>query len=183
MLNFVSSSQTFISKEVENPSSFNISIPPPDETHSTPACGVGETSAITASRVQTKKAKKRRREGIEPEKPTSTPLPIKSSDTESEDVAAYMTMEREKVRKQVAEKSKPVKGPGPRVQKQSEEKEMTRKERITAMENQKVLNGRIFDLDILTKFGMGNLFDVVSIQGWNHLFEPPVSYLYEPEVR
>ncbi|WMV43098.1 hypothetical protein MTR67_036483 [Solanum verrucosum] len=60
---------------------------------------------------------------------------------------------------------------------------MTREERITAMENQKVLNGRVFDPDILTKFGMGNLFDVVSIQGWNHLFESPVSYLHEPEVR
>ncbi|KAH0644959.1 hypothetical protein KY284_032843 [Solanum tuberosum] len=60
---------------------------------------------------------------------------------------------------------------------------MTREERIAAMENQKVLNGRVFDPDILTKFGMSNLFDVVSIQGWNHLFETPVPYLHEPEVR
>ncbi|KAG5621722.1 hypothetical protein H5410_006940 [Solanum commersonii] len=30
---------------------------------------------------------------------------------------------------------------------------------------------------------MSNLFYVVSIQGWNHLFEPPVPYLHEPEVR
>ncbi|KAG5581184.1 hypothetical protein H5410_051811 [Solanum commersonii] len=59
---------------------------------------------------------------------------------------------------------------------------MTREERIKAMENQKVLNGRVFDPDILTKFGMSNLFDVVSIQGWNHLFEPPVPYLHKPEV-
>ncbi|KAH0764666.1 hypothetical protein KY285_000537 [Solanum tuberosum] len=29
---------------------------------------------------------------------------------------------------------------------------------------------------------MSNLFDVVSIQGWNHIFEPPVPYLHEPEV-
>ncbi|KAG5590627.1 hypothetical protein H5410_041141 [Solanum commersonii] len=42
---------------------------------------------------------------------------------------------------------------------------MTREERITAMENQKVLNGRVFDPDTLTKFGKSNLFDVVSIQG------------------
>ncbi|KAG5572748.1 hypothetical protein H5410_062514 [Solanum commersonii] len=42
---------------------------------------------------------------------------------------------------------------------------MTREERITAMENQKVLNGRVFDPDILTKFGMSNIFYVVSIQG------------------
>ncbi|KAG5632170.1 hypothetical protein H5410_003887 [Solanum commersonii] len=60
---------------------------------------------------------------------------------------------------------------------------MTREERITAMENQKVLNGRVFNPDILTKFGMLNLFYVVSIQGWNHLFEPPIPYLHEPEVR
>ncbi|KAH0633297.1 hypothetical protein KY284_036083 [Solanum tuberosum] len=49
---------------------------------------------------------------------------------------------------------------------------MTREERITAMENQKVLNGKAFNPDILTKFGMGNLLDAISIQGWNHLFEP-----------
>ncbi|KAH0717139.1 hypothetical protein KY285_013170 [Solanum tuberosum] len=60
---------------------------------------------------------------------------------------------------------------------------MTREERITAMKNQKVLNGRVFDLDILTKFGMSNLFNAISIQGWNHLFEPLVPYLHEPEVR
>jgi len=51
------------------------------------------------------------------------------------------------------------------------------------MEKQKFLNGRVFDPDILTKFGMSNLSDDVSIQGWNHLFETPISYLHEPEVR
>ncbi|KAH0686209.1 hypothetical protein KY289_016976 [Solanum tuberosum] len=51
------------------------------------------------------------------------------------------------------------------------------------MEQQKVLNGRVFDPDILTQFGMGNLVDAVTIQGWNHLFEPPAPYLDNPEVR
>ncbi|KAH0644974.1 hypothetical protein KY284_032858 [Solanum tuberosum] len=51
------------------------------------------------------------------------------------------------------------------------------------MEQQKVLNGRVFDPDILTQFGMGNLVYAVTIQSWNHLFEPPVPYLHEPEVR
>ncbi|KAH0686189.1 hypothetical protein KY289_016952 [Solanum tuberosum] len=50
------------------------------------------------------------------------------------------------------------------------------------MEQQKVLNGRVFDPDIHTLFGMANLVDVVTIQGWNHLFEPPVPYLHEPEM-
>ncbi|KAH0665119.1 hypothetical protein KY285_026325 [Solanum tuberosum] len=39
---------------------------------------------------------------------------------------------------------------------------MTREERITTMENQKVLNGRVFDPDILTKFGISNLFDALA---------------------
>ncbi|KAG5604806.1 hypothetical protein H5410_026298, partial [Solanum commersonii] len=54
MSNSISSSQTLISQEVENPSSFNFSIPPPDETPSTPVCGVGETSAIAASEFKRK---------------------------------------------------------------------------------------------------------------------------------
>ncbi|KAG5609444.1 hypothetical protein H5410_020725 [Solanum commersonii] len=50
------------------------------------------------------------------------------------------------------------------------------------MEQQKVLNSWVFDPDILTTFGMDNLVDFVTIQGRNHLFEPPVPYLHEPEV-
>ncbi|KAG5581752.1 hypothetical protein H5410_052379, partial [Solanum commersonii] len=169
MSNSVSSFQTLISQEVENPSSFNFSIPPPNETPSTPVCGVGETgesttpltkfdhiakptksekerqrklkgklvlgSAIAASRVQIKRARKIGREGIEPEKPTSTPLPIRSSDkkptstplpirssdTKSEDVVAYV-------------------GPGPFDPSTVADLEMTREKWVTEMEKQKVLN-------------------------------------------
>jgi len=87
----------------------------------------------------------------------------------------------EKERKQSEEQ--PVKGPGPRVKNQIEEKKLTREERVEKIEQQRVLNGRVFDPDILTTFGMANLVDVVTIQGWNHLFEPPIPYLHEPEVR
>lgn len=59
---------------------------------------------------------------------------------------------------------------------------MTRDEWIEKMDHQKILNGRVFDTDILTKLGMETLFDVVFIQEWNHLFEPPAPYLHEPEV-
>ncbi|KAG5590628.1 hypothetical protein H5410_041142 [Solanum commersonii] len=99
MSNSVSSSQTIISQEVENPSSFNFSIPLPNETPSTLVCGVGETSSIAASRVQTEGARKRRREDIEPEKPTSTPFPIRSSDTVSDDVVVYVTKKRKESKK------------------------------------------------------------------------------------
>ncbi|KAH0715953.1 hypothetical protein KY285_008859 [Solanum tuberosum] len=51
------------------------------------------------------------------------------------------------------------------------------------MEKQKVLNGRVFDLEILREYGMSTLFDYVSLQSWEHLFEAPAPYLHEPEVR
>ncbi|KAH0675921.1 hypothetical protein KY285_023722 [Solanum tuberosum] len=63
--------------------------------------------------------------------------------------------------------------PGPTIKNSVKENELTRKERVEIMEHQKVLNGRVFDPDINTLFGMG----------WNHLFAPPVPYLHEPEVR
>lgn len=47
------------------------------------------------------------------------------------------------------------------------------------MEHQKVLNGRVFDYVILTKPEMESRFDVVSIQSWNYVFEPPITYLHK----
>ncbi|KAH0650490.1 hypothetical protein KY284_030402 [Solanum tuberosum] len=71
----------------------------------------------------------------------------------------------------------------PRIQKLEEEKEMTREAQIEEMENQKVLNGRVFDPDILTELGMSTLFYSVSLQSWDHLFKPSAPYLHKHEVR
>ncbi|KAG5620861.1 hypothetical protein H5410_006079, partial [Solanum commersonii] len=275
MTSFESSSKLPISQEVENPSSFNFSILHPDESPSTPICGVSEmdesitpltevmasymfpsedilacspTLVLSGEKSQNLKAQyvakpsvkplskeievgsmaisstmferllegdltggkgpescilaagaelglhrdqlrfdqtprsfdaesdkeEEEEEGQLPEEPTSTHMPIGTSETGFNDI---------NVNKTGSWKIKTRKGARSRVQKQSEEKEMTREERITIMENQKVLNGRVFDPDILTKFGMSNPFDAIYIQGWNHLFESPVSYLHEPEVR
>ncbi|KAG5620765.1 hypothetical protein H5410_005983 [Solanum commersonii] len=51
-------------------------------------------SAIAASKDQTERTRKRRREGLEPEQPASTPLSIGSSETESDDTAAYVAKRR-----------------------------------------------------------------------------------------
>uniref|UniRef100_M1E152 Uncharacterized protein n=1 Tax=Solanum tuberosum TaxID=4113 RepID=M1E152_SOLTU len=56
----------------------------------------------------------------------------------------------ERVKKIVDEQ--PVKGPDPWAQNQRKEEEMTMEERIAKMEHQKMLNGRVFDTDIITKF-------------------------------
>ncbi|KAH0776382.1 hypothetical protein KY290_007793 [Solanum tuberosum] len=44
-------------------------------------------SVITASKAHTKRTRKRRREGLKPELPASTPLSIENSETEFEDAA------------------------------------------------------------------------------------------------
>ncbi|KAH0633562.1 hypothetical protein KY284_036348 [Solanum tuberosum] len=159
----------------------------------------------TRSEMHKVMARKRRNEGHLPEEPTSTPLLVGSSETESYDAAVYMEkrgkeVEVERVKskgvqkstkkspvkkasKRATEQSKPIKIPGTRIQKLVEENELTREARIGEMENQKVLNGRVFDPDILTEPGMSTLFDSVSLQSWDHLFEPLAPYLHKPKVR
>ncbi|KAH0745929.1 hypothetical protein KY285_007586 [Solanum tuberosum] len=51
-------------------------------------------SAIAANVIQMERARKRRWECHFPEKPTSTPLPVRSSDIESDDVVAYVAKRR-----------------------------------------------------------------------------------------
>ncbi|KAK4730166.1 hypothetical protein R3W88_023154 [Solanum pinnatisectum] len=47
----------------------------------------------------------------------------------------------------------------------------------------KVLEGRVFDPDIITKHGMNSLYDIVEIQSWTHLFQTKSPVLHEEEVR
>lgn len=93
------------------------------------------------------------------------------------------SVKKESVIKRAIVKLKPIKGPGPRVKKPVEEKVMTREEHIEEMENQNVLNDRVFDPEILTEISMSTLFYSVSLQSWDHLFEAAAPYLHEPEVR
>ncbi|KAH0758154.1 hypothetical protein KY290_021647 [Solanum tuberosum] len=167
-------------------------------------------SAIAASKAHTDKNRKRRREGVKPEHPASMPVSIENSESESEDAIKYvLRRRREGEEERIKSKGTQKRGrkstakiakdkiqpslaqgetgrkqrPGPTIKNPIKEKELTRKERVENMEQQKILNGRVFDPDINTLFGMGNLVDAVTIQGWNHLFAPPVPYLHEPEVR
>ncbi|KAH0729591.1 hypothetical protein KY289_000779 [Solanum tuberosum] len=110
--------------------------------------------AIAANEIQTKRNRNRRRDGIMPEEPTSTPLHVGSSETESDDIFINVAKRRkeaeiervkskrghksmkkslvkkESVSKKATVKPKPIKGPGPRVQKPVEEKVMIKEERI-----------------------------------------------------
>ncbi|KAH0673029.1 hypothetical protein KY284_024116 [Solanum tuberosum] len=92
-------------------------------------------------------------------------------------------VKRVKVKKKDSSKPKSCKGPGATSQKQAEGRELTREERVTKLEKQKVLNERVFDPKILTDYGMSTLFDSVSLESWEHMFEAPAPYLHGPEVR
>ncbi|MCD7451908.1 hypothetical protein HAX54_013987 [Datura stramonium] len=56
------------------------------------------------------------------------------------------------------------------------------KERVANIRKQKVLGGRIFYPDIAGMQGMQELIEIVSYQGWEHLFPLPIPIMYEPEV-
>ncbi|KAG5629911.1 hypothetical protein H5410_001628 [Solanum commersonii] len=135
-------------------------------------------SAIAANLILTERARKRRRE--EKRRKEAKDERVKSKEIQKE--AKKLPVKKKRVRKRVTVKTSPVKGQSPSVQNQVADREMTREERIDEMEKQKVLNGRVFDPNILTQFGMSNLFDVVSLQGLGHLFDPPTPYLHELEV-
>ncbi|KAH0746521.1 hypothetical protein KY285_008178 [Solanum tuberosum] len=62
------------------------------------------------------------------------------------------------------------------------EKELTREERVNVLKKQKVLNGRVFDPEIITKPGMCNLADSVEVQTWTHLFVNHIPILHEDQV-
>ncbi|KAG5609884.1 hypothetical protein H5410_021165 [Solanum commersonii] len=116
------------------------------------------------------------------EEPISTPLHIGSSETNFDDIVRAIVkrkkeaevervkskeghksvkkalVKKESVSNRATVKSKPVRRPGPPVQKPVKEKVLTREERIAEMEKQRVLNGIVFDPEILTKFGLPKKF-------------------------
>ncbi|KAG5580138.1 hypothetical protein H5410_050765 [Solanum commersonii] len=84
-----------------------------------------------------------------------------------------------RVKTKVASKPEPVWGLVYLQKPKEKEKVLTKEERIAVLKKQKVLNGRVFDLDILTEPGMFSLFDFVAWQRWEHMFECPVPFLHE----
>lgn len=61
--------------------------------------------------------------------------------------------------------------------------ELTKKERMKVLQTQKVLSGRVFNSEMLPKFGMCDLADVVGLQSLAHLFINYVPILYKSQMR
>ncbi|KAG5605783.1 hypothetical protein H5410_027275 [Solanum commersonii] len=131
--------------------------------------------------------KQRRILRVRTEEPTSLQQEIGSSDTESDDIVREVVKRNkegeeerkshvkwDRVTKKASSKPKSGKGPSSTAQKQVEGRVLTREERVSKLENQKVLNGRVFNPKILTEHGMSTFFDFLSLKSWEHLFECPV---------
>lgn len=60
---------------------------------------------------------------------------------------------------------------------------LTREERVDMLSTQMILNGRVFDSEVLFKPGMCNLANIVEMKSWTLLFVGFDPYLYESQVR
>ncbi|KAG5616007.1 hypothetical protein H5410_015831 [Solanum commersonii] len=109
-------------------------------------------SVMEANATQTERIRTKRQKGLLVVEPISTHVPVE----DSEDITRYVAKrKRDAEEESLKSKGTQKRGPHPRVQNQSEEEEMTREERIEKIEHQRVLKGRVFDTDIITKFGGG----------------------------
>ncbi|KAH0722308.1 hypothetical protein KY289_005352 [Solanum tuberosum] len=75
------------------------------------------------------------------------------------------------------------KGPSSLGKKRKFDKLLSHGERIEILSSQKVLNRRVFDMEIMTKPGMESLVDAVEIQSWTHLFTAHVPVLHKSKVK
>ncbi|KAG5614779.1 hypothetical protein H5410_014603 [Solanum commersonii] len=71
---------------------------------------------------------------------------------------------------------------GPGTKRNKDDKVVSKQTIVDNMRLQKVLGGRVFDIDIFTKLGMDSLSDLVEIQSWTHLFRIKSHVLNEKQV-
>ncbi|KAG5609883.1 hypothetical protein H5410_021164 [Solanum commersonii] len=78
-------------------------------------------------------------------------------------------------------KEKGKQGPGPKRKK--DDHAVSKQSIVNNLRLQKVLGGRVFDPDIITKLGMDYLCDLVEIQSCTHLFKIKSHVLHDEDVR
>ncbi|KAH0784278.1 hypothetical protein KY290_003876 [Solanum tuberosum] len=78
---------------------------------------------------------------------------------------------------------KPASGTGPGPMENEDDHGESKQSIVNNLRLQKVLGGRVFDTDIITKQRMNSLYDFVEMQSWTHLFMTKSPVLHEEEVR
>ncbi|KAG5585860.1 hypothetical protein H5410_046294 [Solanum commersonii] len=77
----------------------------------------------------------------------------------------------------------PTKEKGTRSQSNKDDHVVSKQIIVNNLRLQRVLGGRVFDLDIITKPWRDSLYDRVEIQSWTHLFQIKSLVLHEEEAR
>lgn len=62
-------------------------------------------------------------------------------------------------------------GPGPQVKKRRFVKVMTNDRKVSLLQDQKVLNGRVFEPTAMNRPCIRKLVEAIDFQGWGHLFD------------
>ncbi|KAH0658776.1 hypothetical protein KY289_027524 [Solanum tuberosum] len=78
---------------------------------------------------------------------------------------------------------KPASGMGPGPMGSEDDHEESKQSIVNNLRLQKVLGGRVFDPDIITKHGMNSLYDLVEIQSCTHLLQTKSPVLHEEELK
>lgn len=74
-------------------------------------------------------------------------------------------------------------GLGPQVNKRRSKKVLSRERRMSLLQDQKVLNGRVFEPTTKNRLCVRELVEAVDFQGWGHLFILVVHILHEWEAK
>ncbi|KAG5606002.1 hypothetical protein H5410_027494, partial [Solanum commersonii] len=156
------------------------------------------SDAMKKNKVSTTESRRRRKTIVEENTvPEEAMVELSNEQDESETVSEDIGQKKESVKRKVKEIAKRKREVSPDTEElfaeskregskskiMKVEKELTRDEKINILNKQKVLNGRVFDPEIITNQGMCNLADSVEIQAWTHLFIDHIPMIHEPQVR
>ncbi|KAH0664565.1 hypothetical protein KY284_029496 [Solanum tuberosum] len=90
---------------------------------------------------------------------------------------------KNKRKREISPVIKPASGMGPGPMGSEDDHEESKQSIVNNLRLQKVLGGRVFDPDIITKHRMNSLYDLVEIQSCTHLLQTKSPVLHEEEVR
>ncbi|KAH0783988.1 hypothetical protein KY290_003586 [Solanum tuberosum] len=114
---------------------------------------------------------------------SKTPTAKKGDTTKGKEKDSQKKREPSKRKRETSHVLKKNSEQGPGTKQQKDDKEVSRQMIVYNLCLQKVIGGRVFDTEILTKPGMDSLADLVELQSWTHLFMTKFPVLHEEQVR
>ncbi|KAH0650115.1 hypothetical protein KY284_030027 [Solanum tuberosum] len=112
-----------------------------------------------------------------------TPTAKKGDTTKGKEKESQKKREPSKRKRETSPVHKQNSEQGLGTKQRKDDKEVSKQMIVDNLRLQKVLRGRVFYTEILTKPGMDSLVDLVELQSWTHLFMTKFPVLHEEQVR